>query len=287
MNQRSITQDIPRIQIVRPTLMLSPMGGFETAFTHYWIIAQAYLMPVFLLSDELSFPPPFLSSKEGLLAIGGDLSKDRLILAYRNGIFPWYSDGEPILWWSPDPRLVLFPSQLHVSRSLNKILKKKLFSITMDTAFERVIRNCADVRTHNGPGTWITREMAEAYVELHQSGYAHSVEVWQKKMLVGGLYGVSLGRSFFGESMFSKASNASKVALVSLVAFLRTFDFDLIDCQIKNDHLVRLGASEIPRKQFLRQLDVSLKKNTLKGDWGHYFLNQASRLSDEEAGSAQ
>jgi leucyl/phenylalanyl-tRNA--protein transferase len=211
-------------------------------------------MPVFALSDRLSFPPPHLAIKEGLLAVGGDLSVERLLLAYRSGIFPWYSEGEPILWWSPDPRLVLYPDELRISRSLRKVIKKKLFHITFDRAFESVIHGCAVAKRSYGEGTWITDEMKAAYIQLHRQGYAHSVEAWRKNELVGGLYGVAMGRAFFGESMFSRVSNASKVAFVSLVEILREKHFTLIDCQVRTDHLVRFGAREISRKAFLEQL---------------------------------
>jgi leucyl/phenylalanyl-tRNA---protein transferase len=211
-------------------------------------------MPVFTLSKRLSFPPPHLAIKEGLLAVGGDLSPERLILAYRNGIFPWYSPGEPILWWSPDPRLVLYPDELRISRSLRKIIKRKVFHITFDEAFDDVIRACAEAKRSYGEGTWITDEMKAAYCELHRRGYAHSVEAWQDDTLVGGLYGIALGRAFFGESMFSRVSNASKVAFVTLVENLRQLKFELIDCQVKTDHLIRFGAREVPRKVFLEQV---------------------------------
>jgi len=211
-------------------------------------------MPVFALSNRLSFPPPHLAIKEGLLAVGGDLSAERLILAYRSGIFPWYSEGEPILWWSPDPRLVLYPDELRISRSLRKVIKRKLFHITFDQDFEAVITGCADAKRSYGEGTWITEEMKSAYIELHRRGYAHSVEAWQDEKLVGGLYGIAMGRAFFGESMFSRVSNASKVAFVSLVETLREKCFTLIDCQVRTDHLMRFGARELPRKVFLEQI---------------------------------
>lgn len=211
-------------------------------------------MPVFALSDRLSFPPPHLAIKEGLLAVGGDLSVERLLLAYRSGIFPWYSQGEPILWWSPDPRLVLYPDELRISRSLRKVIKRKRFQITFDRAFESVIQGCAAAKRSYGEGTWITEAMKAAYIQLHRRGYAHSVEAWQEDELVGGLYGVAMGSAFFGESMFSRFSNASKVAFVSLVETLREKHFAFIDCQVRTEHLVRFGAREISRKAFLEQL---------------------------------
>lgn len=211
-------------------------------------------MPVFSLTKRLSFPPPHMAIREGLLAVGGDLSVDRLLLAYRSGIFPWYADGEPILWWSPDPRLVLYPKELRVSRSLRKTIKRCRFQITVDKAFDRVIHACARMKRAYGEGTWITADMEAAYGELHRQGYAHSVEAWQAGNLVGGLYGVSIGRAFFGESMFSRQSNASKVAFVHWVEALRRMRCMLIDCQVRTDHLIRFGAREVPRSTFLAQL---------------------------------
>jgi leucyl/phenylalanyl-tRNA--protein transferase len=224
-------------------------------------------MPVYLLSDEIAFPTPNLASDEGLLAVGGDLCQNRLLLAYSMGIFPWYSQGEPILWWSPNPRLVLYPDELRVSKSLQKTIKKNLFQITLDTAFEQVIAECAKIRRKNNEGTWIVPDMIGAYCQLHSSGYAHSVEAWQDGALVGGLYGVSLGKCFFGESMFTYATNASKVAFVALVDHLASLSFDLIDCQVTTEHLVSFGAREIPREQFLKQLQKSLQAPTRKGPW--------------------
>jgi leucyl/phenylalanyl-tRNA--protein transferase len=224
-------------------------------------------MPVFKLSDKLVFPPPHLATKEGLLAIGGDLNRKRLLLAYRMGIFPWYSKGNPILWWSTDPRLVLYPGEFHISRSLRRVIRKQFFRITMDKVFDKVIFNCANSPRKIGTGTWIRPEMIEAYCDLFNAGYAHSVEAWHEENLVGGLYGVSIGGCFFGESMFSNKSNASKVCLAYLSTYLRIHSFDLIDCQVKTDHLVSLGAREIPRKDFLKQLYNSLKRKTFKGRW--------------------
>ena len=219
-------------------------------------------MPVFTLSKRLSFPPPHLAIKQGLLAVGGDLSIERLLLAYRSGIFPWYAQGEPILWWSPDPRLVLYPEELRVSRSLRRVIKKESFQITFDEAFDDVVQGCADAKRAYGEGTWITKEMKAAYCNLHRHGHAHSVEAWQTGKLVGGLYGVSIGRAFFGESMFSRVSNASKVAFVAFVLRLQHKHTTLIDCQVKTDHLIRFGAREVPRKVFLEQLEKATKKAT-------------------------
>jgi len=224
-------------------------------------------VPVFLLSDNIDFPPPQLATKDGLLAVGGDLSKERLILAYRMGIFPWFSDGDPILWWSPDPRLVLYPSEIKISRTLQKIIKKNVFSVTLDTAFDAVITQCAQIRLQQNQGTWIVKDMIDAYCKLHSAGYAHSMEVWQQEELAGGIYGVSLGKCFFGESMFSRVSNASNVALVKLAKYLSELSFDLIDCQVPTEHLIRFGARKIPRKLFLNQLEISLNAPTQKGKW--------------------
>ncbi len=224
-------------------------------------------MPVFRLPDENIFPPADLAEDSGLLAVGGDLSESRLLLAYSMGIFPWYSENDPILWWSPDPRLVLFPNELKVSRSLKQTMNKKIFTVTIDTAFEDVIANCASVHRKNDGDTWITDAMIKAYTRLHYSGLAHSIEVWSSGELVGGLYGVSLGSAFFGESMFSKQSNASKVAFITLVQQLLKWKFTLIDCQITTPHLISLGAREIPRSEFLKMLKSALRKPTKKGKW--------------------
>lgn len=224
-------------------------------------------MTIFALSEDLVFPPPQLASQEGLLAIGGDLSPERLLLAYRIGIFPWYSDDEPILWWSPDPRLVLYPSEFHLSQSLVKTIRRGEFAVSMDQAFERVIRACGRMRSDSGEGTWIVPEMIEAYCRLHDAGFAHSVETWQGGRLAGGLYGVSLGRCFFGESMFARVSNASKVALAALVAYLKAEGFGLIDCQVTTGHLQRMGAREIPRRLYLEQLQEYLQTPDRTGKW--------------------
>jgi len=187
-------------------------------------------MPVHRLNSKPIFPDPELADPDGLLAVGGDLSTERLICAYQQGIFPWYGKGDPILWWSPDPRLVLDPHQIIISKSLTRTIKKNIFRITLDTAFEDVITRCAKAARPGQPGTWIVPAMRSAYIELHRAGYAHSVEAWQGDQLAGGLYGVSLGRAFFGESMFTEARDASKVCLVWLAALLRSWEFDCIDC---------------------------------------------------------
>jgi leucyl/phenylalanyl-tRNA--protein transferase len=226
-------------------------------------------VPVFLLSDTIEFPPPHLASEEGLLAVGGDLTQKRLLLAYRMGIFPWFSNNEPILWWSPDPRLVLYPHEIKTSKTLKKIIKKEVFKVTMDLAFNEVINQCAQVRLKKNQGTWIIEDMIEAYCQLHESGFAHSVEVWRQGELVGGLYGVSLGKCFFGESMFTRISNASNIALVKLVEYLKELSFNMLDCQVPTEHLTRFGARQIPRIRFLNQLEKSLKAPTRKGKWDY------------------
>ena len=226
-------------------------------------------MPVFLLSDTIEFPPPHLASKDGLLAVGGDLSQKRLLLAYRMGIFPWFSNNEPILWWSPDPRLVLYPHEFKISKTIKKIIKKEVFKVTMDLAFNEVINQCAQVRLKKNQGTWIVKDMIDAYCNLHESGFAHSVEVWQGGDLAGGLYGVSLGKCFFGESMFTRVSNASNIGLVKLLEHLKKLSFDMIDCQVATEHLTRFGARQIPRIRFLNQLEKSLKAPTIKGKWDY------------------
>ncbi|MCF8112505.1 MAG: leucyl/phenylalanyl-tRNA--protein transferase [Desulfotignum sp.] len=215
-------------------------------------------MPLFRLSHQMEFPPAWLARSDGLLCIGGDLSCDRLLLAYQNGIFPWFSESEPILWWSPDPRLVLFPSRIRISRSLGKKIKRDEFTITVDQAFEQTIQACARPRKHPDEGTWLVAEMVDAYIALHRKGYAHSIETWHRDRLVGGLYGVSIGCSFFGESMFSLERDASKVALVALARHLEHHEFDIIDCQVTTDHLCQMGAVEISRQQFLDILSRSI-----------------------------
>jgi leucyl/phenylalanyl-tRNA--protein transferase len=219
-------------------------------------------------SADLRFPPVELASPEGLLAVGGDLRAERLLEAYRHGIFPWYNPGQPILWWSPDPRAVLFPPKLRVSRSLRKTLRQGKFEITLDTAFRDVIENCAQPRTKNpGGGTWITPEMIEAYCVMHERGYAHSVESWRDGELVGGLYGVALGNAFFGESMFSRQADASKVAFVHLVRQLAARGYALIDCQMSTQHLFSLGAEEIRRRDFMAHLEQALQQPDHPDRW--------------------
>jgi len=224
-------------------------------------------MPIFRLSEKISFPPPHLAEPEGLLAVGGDLSEKRILLAYQMGIFPWFAEDEPILWWSPDPRLLLYPADIYISKRLKRTIRQKTFKITCDTDFHGVISACASVRVNKFQGTWIGKEMIDAYCRLFDSGYAHSVEVWQDQSLAGGLYGLSLGGSFFGESMFSLVSNTSKIALAALCCFLEALSFDLIDCQVKTDHLIRMGAVEVSRSRFLKKLHQSIARPTLKGNW--------------------
>lgn len=224
-------------------------------------------IPTFRTS-AFTFPPPEMASPEGLLAIGGDLRSERLLEAYRRGIFPWYSAGQPVLWWSPNPRTVLFPQRLKISRSLRKTLRRAGFIVTLDTAFSAVIDACAGPRrNHPGGGTWITEEMRAAYCRLHEEGYAHSVETWRDGKLVGGLYGVSLGGAFFGESMFSRENDASKVALAHLVRQIREWRFSLIDCQLASAHLFSLGAEEIQRVEFLALLETALGMPDRVGAW--------------------
>lgn len=217
-------------------------------------------------SAELSFPPVEHASPEGLLAAGGDLSAPRLLEAYRQGIFPWYSAGQPILWWSPDPRAVLFPEKVKISRSLKKTLRKGAFSVTSDLAFRQVMLACAGPRKSES-GTWITDEMVEAYSRLHDQGYAHSVEVWADDELAGGLYGVGIGHVFFGESMFTRVTDASKVAMVALCRQLQRWGFTLIDCQVASPHLFTLGAEEIPRNQFRELLTKAVDQPEKPGSW--------------------
>ena len=212
--------------------------------------------------DIDSFPPLEKAQTEpnGLLAIGGDLSEKRLLHAYRHGIFPWYSIGEPILWWSPNPRMVMFPSEFHASKSLKKAIRKQNFFFSVDNAFLDVIKACAEPRS-DSTETWITREMIIAYNNLHRAGHAHSIEIWSEKKLVGGLYGIAIGAVFYGESMFSRMDNASKAAYRVLCKLLSAYGFDIIDCQVDSEHLESLGAREIPRNEFATIISESTDKN--------------------------
>ena len=220
-------------------------------------------MLTWLKRDTLTFPPLNIAMREpnGLLAAGGDLSADRLIQAYRHGCFPWFSEGQPILWWSPDPRTVLFPEELHVSRSMAKLLRQQRYQVSFDRDFKAVIQACAGPR-RDADGTWITDDMQNAYTELHARGHAHSVEVWDHGELVGGLYGLAMGQLFFGESMFTRADNASKFGFVTLVKHLQAWGFVLIDCQMATRHLESLGARSIPRQQFADYLRDHLDQPT-------------------------
>jgi leucyl/phenylalanyl-tRNA---protein transferase len=226
-------------------------------------------MAIYWLEDDLVFPHPKYADENGVLAVGGDLSSQRLLFAYQNGIFPWFNEDEPIIWWSPDPRFVLYPSKVKISKSMRKVLRDAQFQITYNQDFAAVIKNCSSVNRANqiGDGTWITQEMQQAYIDLHQLGFAHSVEVWQGGALVGGLYGVALGRCFCGESMFTKVSNASKVGFITLVQKLESLGFDMIDCQTHSNHLESLGAEYISRSSFLKYLQGNAKKPSFKGNF--------------------
>ncbi|HDI59847.1 MAG TPA: leucyl/phenylalanyl-tRNA--protein transferase [Desulfobacteraceae bacterium] len=215
--------------------------------------------------QRMDFPPVDHALDNGLLAVGGDLSIPRLITAYRRGIFPWFGPGDPILWWSPDPRLVLLPSWLHVPRSLRRVLNQERFAFSLDRDFAAVIHGCAGAR--RGDGTWLVPEMISAYLALHQAGYAHSLEIWQQGRLAGGIYGVALGNCFFGESMFTRIPDASKAGLVKLVGWLAGQGFELIDCQVTTEHLLRFGAREIRRGEFLERLEHALRAPDRIGRW--------------------
>lgn len=224
----------------------------------------------YYLDEELYFPPLNTADKQGIVAIGGDLSIKRLLMAYHLGIFPWFSEGEPILWWSPNPRFVLYPEKIKISKSMRPILNNNRFKITFDKDFRTVIGHCKNTFREGQDGTWISDEMLERYCELHQLGFAHSVEVWQDDVIVGGLYGLALGNCFFGESMFAHVSNASKAGFITLVKKLVEKNFQLIDCQTYTEHLESLGAEHITRNQFVKQLEECLEKPTLQGN----FLNE-------------
>jgi len=228
-------------------------------------------MTVYYLGAEPVFPPAENSDPDGILAVGGDLSPERLIEAYTHGIFPWYSSETPIIWWSPDPRFVIYPHKVKVSKSMKQILKRNFFDIRYDTSFREVITACSGKRKRE-KGTWITPEMIEAYVTLHNIGFAHSIEAWRDGNLAGGLYGVSLGGMFFGESMFSRESNASKAAFIILADNLLRLGFDLIDSQVHTDHMESLGAVEMDRAAFLKLVTQSVKRETITGNWGSNSL---------------
>ena len=225
-------------------------------------------MPVFLLSEEVAFPDPRLASDEGILAVGGDLSVARILLAYRLGIFPWFNPEDPILWWCPDPRCVMFPSDLRVAKSMRSYFNQQKFSVTFDRNFPEVIHNCREIRRKGqGGGTWISDDIEASYTELHHMGYAHSVEVWEDGNLVGGLYGLAIGKCYFGESMFAHVSNASKFGFISLVWELEKRGFQLIDCQQQTRHLESLGAVLLPRARFL---NILRDNNHLPDDYGSW-----------------
>lgn len=224
-------------------------------------------MRIPFLTDKLVFPSPDRATPEGIVAVGGDASPERLLLAYRSGIFPWPHEDLPLLWFSPDPRYVLVPEQAHLGRSLRKRARRGIFEVRTDTAFTEVMRACSASPRPGQNGTWITPELIEGYTKLHALGYAHSIESWQDGQLVGGLYGVSLGGMFFGESMFARAPDASKVAFATLLGNLVAWGFDLVDCQAPTAHLERFGAEEWPRRRFLRVLRMSLERPTRRGAW--------------------
>ncbi|MBI4953643.1 MAG: leucyl/phenylalanyl-tRNA--protein transferase [Myxococcales bacterium] len=224
-------------------------------------------MPIYRLDERIVFPPPHLADPSGVLAVGGDLEPRRVLLAYASGIFPWPAEGMPLLWHSPDPRFVLEAHALHVPRSLHKTLRRRSFDLSLDTAFRAVIEACAGEPRPGQRGTWITDEMVEAYVKLHELGFAHSAEAWHEGRLVGGLYGVSLGGAFFGESMFAAVPDASKAAFVVLVAQLARWGLELVDCQVHTEHLARFGARHWPRERYLAALRHALERPTRRGPW--------------------
>lgn len=209
---------------------------------------------MYFLTDELVFPPVDSANVEGLLAVGGDLSPERLLLAYQSGIFPWFDNDSIILWWSPDPRMILYPNEIKISKSMRKVIRDNKFTLTVNTCFKEVLEHCSSVPRAGQDGTWITKEMKNAYIELHKRGIATSYEVWEKDKLVGGLYGVDLGHIFCGESMFSLTSNASKFAFIKLAQELQANEYNIIDCQLHTDHLESMGAKEISRKEFVKFL---------------------------------
>lgn len=240
-------------------------------------------MPVFRLDHRLVFPPVELA-EDGLLAVGGDLRPERLLLAYSQGIFPWYGRNLPILWHSPDPRMVLLPDELVVNRSLKKAIRRRPYELRLDTAFADVLRGCADVPRPGQTGTWLIPDMVGAYQRMHELGFAHSAEAWLDGELVGGLYGMSLGGCFFGESMFARAPDASKIAFVALVRQLEAWGTTLIDCQVHTEHLARFGAREIPRADFLARLHDALEQPTRRGAW-RFELDLARLEAGDDPGN--
>jgi leucyl/phenylalanyl-tRNA--protein transferase len=234
-----------------------------------FLFKDKYLIPP--LGKEYTFPNPQDACDEGLLAYGGDLDPNRILSAYKVGIFPWFSESDPLLWWSPNPRFVLYPEALKVSNSLKRILKKRVFEVRFDTNFKSVIKACAYTPRKSQEETWIVSQMQRAYIKLHEMGFAHSVESYLNGELVGGLYGIAIGKAFFGESMFSHKNDASKVCLKALSDVLGERGYDFIDCQIKSDHLVRMGACEIDRNLFLDSLKNALEKPSDIDSWQHFF----------------
>src|SRR5687768_776686 len=237
-------------------------------------------MPVFRLDDRLVFPPVHLA-EDGLLALGGDLRPERLLLAYTQGIFPWYAENLPILWHSPDPRMIMTTRDLVVQKSLKKTIRRRPYELKMDTAFGQVLEGCASVPRPGQSGTWLIPEMVDAYTKLHELGFAHSIETWEGDKLVGGLYGVSLGAAFFGESMFAQAPDASKVAYVACIRQLDHWGIGLIDCQVHTEHLERFGAYEVPRLRYLELLKVALDQPTRRGKWS-FEIDLAALISSSE-----
>jgi leucyl/phenylalanyl-tRNA--protein transferase len=228
-------------------------------------------------SSYIPFPPVSSATPEGIVAVGGNLSPNMLLSAYMQGIFPWFSEGDPILWWSPDPRCVLYPGEVHISRSMQTLLRRKRFRISFDASFPSVIEGCRLAPRRGQKGTWITESMRDAYIELHRLGYAHSVEVWDGEVLAGGMYGVSLGSCFFGESMFSKVQNASKAALIEFSRLMRDMGLQVLDCQVHSPHLESLGARQITREEFMDLLQICLNRGTLRGSWASILRDCVNR----------
>jgi len=226
-------------------------------------------MPIFRLNKQIQFPHPDYAEDNGLLAVGGDLSPERLLMAYSQGIFPWYSEGDPILWWFTHPRLVIFPDEFRIPKRLKRYIRAASITITYDSAFSRVINECAEIRTETGTETWISPRMQEAYTTLHELGFAHSVECWQDDLLVGGLYGLALDRVFFGESMFSRIKCGSQFALIALIRYLKEKNFQLIDCQMTTNHLLRFGAREISGQEFQTHLKKNIKNIIPYDNWNN------------------
>ena len=226
-------------------------------------------MPIFQLNEQIQFPHPDYAEDNGLLAVGGDLSPERLLMAYSQGIFPWYSEGDPILWWFTHPRLVIFPDEFRIPKRLKRYIRAASIKITYDSAFSRVINECAEIRTETGTETWISPRMQEAYTTLHELGFAHSVECWQDDLLVGGLYGLALDRVFFGESMFSRIKCGSQFALIALIRYLKEKNFQLIDCQMTTNHLLRFGAREISGGEFQAHLKNNIKNIISYDNWNN------------------